>query len=273
LTVGFSWCLLTLEETRSLLLKPSAENAEKPVEKRELQFGSVNFVTGKSLDGHHGESSRQLDSPKEPNDLLLSNMLKKDNELKSVKLSNEHLPVVLQTPKENGTIDDSTHGSPHINGEEVKPDGIGLTSLHISQNEDGPSNQFSSSKLLNTERNGDYVDSSVFLANHDFQKTSNGPVMSSRNLLPRGLINSVNLCFLHATLQALLSCSPFVQLLQELRTRNIPKVYFLDAIVCIVSFCVYVNTTSAGIVYAMSMLSKYSLQYMPNLCPSCTLIF
>lgn len=212
------------DETRSLLLRQSSGNAEKPVEKRELQFGSVNFDTGKSLDGHHGESSRQLDCPKEPSDLLLSNMLKKDNELKSVKISNEHLPVVLQTTKENGIIDDSTLGSPHINGEDVKPDGIGLTSLHISQNEDGPSNQFSSLKLQNTELNGDYVDSSVFLAKDDFQKTSNGPVLSSRNLLPRGLINSGNLCFLHATLQALLSCSPFVQLLQELRTRNIPKV-------------------------------------------------
>lgn len=212
------------DETKSLLLKQSSRNAEKPVEKRELQFGSVNFVPGKSLDGNHGESSRQLDSPKEPNVLPLSNMLKKDNELKSVKISNEHLPAALQTPKENGTIDDSSHGSPHINGEEVKPDDIGSTSLVISQNEDGPSNQFLSLKLQNTELNGDYVDSSVFLAKDDFQKTSNGPVMSSRNLLPRGLINSGNLCFLHATLQALLSCSPFVQLLQELRTRNIPKV-------------------------------------------------
>ena len=230
------------DETRSLLLKQSSGNAKKPVEKRELQFGSVNFVTGKSLDSHHGESSRQLDSPKEPNVLPLSNMLKKDNELKSVKISNEHLPAALQTPKENGTIDDSSHGLPHINGEKVKPDDIGSTSLLISQNEDGPSNQFLSLKLQNSELNGDDADSSVFLAEDDFQKTSNGPVMSSRNLLPRGLINSGNLCFLHATLQALLSCSPFVQLLQELRTRNIPKVYFLDAIVCIYSFCVYVNT-------------------------------
>ncbi|KAE8038318.1 hypothetical protein FH972_010842 [Carpinus fangiana] len=212
------------DETRSLLLKQSSGNAKKPVEKRELQFGSVNFVTGKSSDSHHGESSRQLDSPKEPNVLPLSNMLKKDNELKSVKISNEHLPAALQTSKENGTIDDSNHGSPHINGEKVKPDDIGSTLLLISQNEDGPSNQFLSLKLQNTELNGDYVDSSVFLAKDDFQKTSNGPVMSSKNLLPRGLINSGNLCFLHATLQALLSCSPFVQLLQELRTRNIPKV-------------------------------------------------
>ncbi|CAL5071320.1 unnamed protein product [Urochloa decumbens] len=43
-------------------------------------------------------------------------------------------------------------------------------------------------------------------------------------LLPHGLRNTGNICFLNATLQALLSCSPFVHLLQDLRNRNIPKV-------------------------------------------------
>ncbi|KAD4384473.1 hypothetical protein E3N88_24641 [Mikania micrantha] len=47
---------------------------------------------------------------------------------------------------------------------------------------------------------------------------------TSVELLPRGLVNSGNLCFLNATLQALLACSPFVHLLQELRMRNIPEI-------------------------------------------------
>ncbi|KAL5081169.1 hypothetical protein RYX36_009590 [Vicia faba] len=47
--------------------------------------------------------------------------------------------------------------------------------------------------------------------------------MDVKELLPRGLINSGNLCFLSATVHDLLVCSPFVQLLQELRTCNIPK--------------------------------------------------
>ncbi|KAJ0809939.1 putative ubiquitinyl hydrolase 1 [Helianthus annuus] len=42
-------------------------------------------------------------------------------------------------------------------------------------------------------------------------------------LLPRGLINSGNMCFLNATLQALLSCSPVVQLLQGIRARIAQK--------------------------------------------------
>lgn len=53
---------------------------------------------------------------------------------------------------------------------------------------------------------------------------SNGLHTPATELLPRGLINSGNLCFLNATLQALLACSPFVHLLQDLRTRNIPEI-------------------------------------------------
>lgn len=52
----------------------------------------------------------------------------------------------------------------------------------------------------------------------------NGLHTTATELLPRGLVNSGNLCFLNATLQALLACSPFVHLLQELRMRNIPEV-------------------------------------------------
>lgn len=51
-----------------------------------------------------------------------------------------------------------------------------------------------------------------------------------RGLLPRGLINLGNLCFLNSTLQALLSCSPFVQLVWDLKTRNVPKVRALIAL-------------------------------------------
>ncbi|CAA0815296.1 Ubiquitin carboxyl-terminal hydrolase 24 [Striga hermonthica] len=45
-----------------------------------------------------------------------------------------------------------------------------------------------------------------------------------RTFLPCGLVNLGNLCFLNATLQALLSCSPFFELLYELRNRDIPEV-------------------------------------------------
>ncbi|RAL38984.1 hypothetical protein DM860_014810 [Cuscuta australis] len=54
-------------------------------------------------------------------------------------------------------------------------------------------------------------------------EASNGSARIIKFLQPRGLVNLGNLCFLNATLQALLSCSPFVQLLQDLRTRDIPE--------------------------------------------------
>ncbi|CAB4309597.1 unnamed protein product [Prunus armeniaca] len=51
-------------------------------------------------------------------------------------------------------------------------------------------------------------------------------VKAASDSLPASLttLTERNLCFLNATLRALLSCSPFVQLLQELRTRKVPKV-------------------------------------------------
>ncbi|KAK4408293.1 Ubiquitin carboxyl-terminal hydrolase 24 [Sesamum angolense] len=55
-------------------------------------------------------------------------------------------------------------------------------------------------------------------------KESNGPNVTPRNFLPRGLVNLGNLCFLNATLQALLSSSPFFELLHELKNRDIPEI-------------------------------------------------
>jgi hypothetical protein len=45
-------------------------------------------------------------------------------------------------------------------------------------------------------------------------------------VLPRGLLNTGNSCFLNATLQALLSCPPFLHLLLFIRSRPIPQVSF-----------------------------------------------
>ncbi|KAF6168528.1 hypothetical protein GIB67_015075 [Kingdonia uniflora] len=59
-----------------------------------------------------------------------------------------------------------------------------------------------------------HVDSSEPLTSKaDNQNALNGPRAAATDLLPRGLINSGNLCFLNSSLQAFLSYSPFVQLL------------------------------------------------------------
>ncbi|KAH7293914.1 hypothetical protein KP509_28G047700 [Ceratopteris richardii] len=50
--------------------------------------------------------------------------------------------------------------------------------------------------------------------------------VTGKRLQPRGLVNKGNLCFLNATLQALLSCSSFIHLLHVLQERGVPKTGF-----------------------------------------------
>ena len=59
-----------------------------------------------------------------------------------------------------------------------------------------------------------------------WKQSLNNLNLKGKRLQPRGLINKGNLCFLTATLQALLSCSPFVHLLHTLQVRGVPKVYY-----------------------------------------------
>ncbi|XP_009354416.2 ubiquitin carboxyl-terminal hydrolase 24 isoform X2 [Pyrus x bretschneideri] len=212
------------DETRSLLLKQSPVKglkAENPVEKNVLQFGSINFVTAKPSVQFNGESSGQKSSLKAPTKLQPLISVNKQDEVKAVKAVDGNLPVSSATPAENGCTDNYVNCSAHSNGvKEVTTDNVNLTSLPLSKDEGVLSNQFSSLEL----QNGSVDDLSVSKIKGELQKASNAPVTVSKSLLPRGLINSGNLCFLNATLQALLSCSPFVQLLQELRTLEVPKV-------------------------------------------------
>ncbi|CAL8137339.1 unnamed protein product [Prunus armeniaca] len=147
------------------------------------------------------------------------------NEVEAVKAANDSLPASLTTPAENVCIDNYKNGSAHSDGvKEATTDNINVPSLPLSNNKGGLSNQFSSLELQNIEQNGCVDDLSASKVKGELQKCLNEPVTVSTVLLSRGLINSGNLCFLNATLQALLSYSPFVQLLQELRTCKVPKV-------------------------------------------------
>ncbi|XP_022764925.1 ubiquitin carboxyl-terminal hydrolase 24-like isoform X2 [Durio zibethinus] len=216
----------TEDETRSLLLKQSVGNAEKPVEKKEWQFGSLNFAAGGSLGSAIGDLSNKPSSTNGPVGFLSSTSPIEDG--KSRKTAADHSSTTLQTPKENGNTKSSSNSSRLSNGVEQLKKSIGVTPLHLLQNEYSPMNDFQSSKfqVLETEtvegrdKNGMIDNSLVCTVQGDIQKAA----MVVKNLFPRGLINSGNLCFLNATVQALLSCSPFVQLLQQLRLRNIPKV-------------------------------------------------
>lgn len=216
----------TEDETQSLLSKQSSGKKEKPVEKNQLQFGSLNSVTV--------ESNNLLNSSKSPDNSPPSDS-QKCNGVKSV---SDNSPEVSGTIKENGSI---TNISPRsittstISVNEVEEKNANSFTL---RGEDGPSNKFTklsldaseAESLKNLHKIGNGDDSAPKLSDREPQKAPNGhAVMHVKDILPRGLINSGNLCFLNATMQALLSCSPFVHLLQQLRTCNLPKVSFSAA--------------------------------------------
>ncbi|XP_022745351.1 ubiquitin carboxyl-terminal hydrolase 24-like isoform X4 [Durio zibethinus] len=104
----------TEDETRSLLLKRSAGNAEKPVEKKELQFGSLNFAAGGSLGSANGDLSNKPSSTNGLVGCLSSTSSIEDG--KSRKTATDHSSTTLQTPKENGNTKSSTDGSGLSNG-------------------------------------------------------------------------------------------------------------------------------------------------------------
>lgn len=221
----------TEDETKSLLGKQSPGKVEKPVEKIELRFGSLNFGTGITFGNFDTTLNTQLASANGNVTSQSNSSVMKEKDVKVAKKGDG----VLGSPRENGSIGNSSHGSSLSNGVDVlKTESIDLTSLHLSEKEDGPASplQSSSFHVLDSEgiKDGDHDgtsnDSSIHVRKEDVWKATDGPLPAVKSLLPRGLINTGNLCFLNATLQALLSCSPFVQLLQELRIRDIPKVGF-----------------------------------------------
>lgn len=221
----------TEDETKSLLGKQSPGKVEKPVEKIELRFGSLNFGTGITFGNFDTTLNTQLASANGNVTSQSKSSVMKEKDVKFAKKGDG----VLGSPRENGSVGNSSHGSPLSNGVDVlKTESIDLTSLHLSEKEGGPASplQSSSFHVLDSEgiKDGDHDgtsnDSSIHVRKEDVWKATDGPLPAVKSLLPRGLINTGNLCFLNATLQALLSCSPFVQLLQELRIRDIPKVGF-----------------------------------------------
>ncbi|KAL4367716.1 hypothetical protein GQ457_05G031620 [Hibiscus cannabinus] len=221
----------TEDETRSLLSKQSPGKSEKPVEKKELLFGSFDFASGGSLGIANGHLSNKPSSMNGPIESLSSTSLIEG--VKSRKTMTDHSSISLQTPKETRNAKSSGSGCSLSNGiKQPNAKGIDLTPMQLSLNECGPLSNSQSSKFHVLEsgiiEGGDQNGTNDTLLGSSVQgdvaKEAKDPIEVVKNLSPRGLINSGNLCFLNATLQALLTCSPFVQLLQQLRLRNIPKV-------------------------------------------------
>ncbi|KAK6121568.1 hypothetical protein DH2020_044688 [Rehmannia glutinosa] len=179
----------TEDETRSWLNQTPVSDP-KPDERKELQINTTNHIPVLTFGNFNIISDPQVGSPCATGDIHPS-AIQKGNKGFTEKSTTQLFPSLA----ENGKRDKW-----EIYVELLDDEGIKL--------------------------NGTINDSAVEAHHKEAYGKTDVPVSDSRDILPRGLINSGNLCFLNATLQALLACSPFVQLLQGLRNRNIAKVRY-----------------------------------------------
>lgn len=216
----------TEDETKSWLRK-SFERVEKPFEKKTSKVDSSNIVAGLSFGSLNDESRTQLDSSK-GSIVGWSSDINKEHQGRSEGTEND----VKQEPEASLKDANVSQGYTPSNGSEESKivDSLDFPSLCLSTSEGGPSNESFSSKhgALDSgdtrELEFDGTKPLAVLSKNLSHEGPNGSVTAVKNLLPRGLINLGNLCFLNATLQALVSCPPFVQLLLGLRSCNGPKV-------------------------------------------------
>ncbi|XP_077211402.1 ubiquitin-specific protease 24 isoform X2 [Tasmannia lanceolata] len=242
------------DETR-LFQRQSMEGAMRPLEEKELQFGSLDFaaicslgglnVEAKKKDLSQGSKVHQQSKLVEAETIGGLNVEPKQQDLsQGSKVHQQSKLAKAETPPKEKTSDDIQGISVNVK-ENGSAKGLSycvngdLSFMSTPLNKNGSPKLPTSPKLPvleernssdinsivkgNSISNNISVDSSAAVPSKMSRKTLDERGAAVKILLPRGLINSGNLCFLNSTLQALLSCSPFVQLLQDLRTRNIPK--------------------------------------------------
>ncbi|KAL8542181.1 hypothetical protein ACS0TY_003152 [Phlomoides rotata] len=199
------------DETCSLLNRIPSK-AQKPDERKELPVTPPNPLPVLTFGSFSNISDKQVGFPCTSGDVHPSAIQKGDKEL-SEKSASEKLPNLLA----NGEAQNSDNYRP----ENEVVDLINIRSLQLSD----VTNKIDGKSIPEgIKLNGAINNLTVEAHNKEARGKTDVPNFSAQDILPRGLINSGNLCFLNATLQALLPCSPFVQLLQGLKNHNIPKV-------------------------------------------------
>jgi len=206
-------------------------------EKIDLQFGSLDIASLNSVKGF-GAESKQTASVGRSKVIQSPNLIAKDPALRNGKSSKSNDLQKATEAQANGIPNGCSFAS-GIPGNGLVD--LNLNAVHSCENR--PDNVVA--PVLNQTLNGrpavvndDGFDGSnnnnkavdiltVVKRAVDAQEKLNEQATPARSLLPRGLMNLGNLCFLNATLQALLSCSPFVRLLQDIANRNVPKVIII----------------------------------------------
>lgn len=241
----------TEHETRSLLEQKPIKAPQNNKEKRvgSIQFGSLNLAAGNSSVNTNGElekgqadgtvKSRPSSSHKEDKSFQTAGSQKRVDASRpsssdkindtDAKLPRKHSSGIPEQVERNGIIKEVSERKSLNNGVAAKTDPIGLDKLCVSDGDTDSLYKALSSKFqaLDSEMlSTDSSSGSIRRKNNQMVPMESVPPM--KDFTPRGLINAGNLCFLNATLQALLSCSPFVQLLQGIQLQDIPKVTSLD---------------------------------------------
>lgn len=219
----------TEDETR-LFQRRLAESNLCPLEKAGLQCKSLDFASPDSSECLVAEP-KQTDSFGRSKDIQGSKLVASDKKTKNEKTKTSNNFKRDMEAQANGGCNPCFSG---IDGAiENESDTLDLVSLQISENESADTESLSSPNLhkdgTQTPKCKSMLDDCSAVVNPvvDVPKTLSEKAPLAKQIFPRGLINSGNLCFLNATLQALLSCSPFVQLLQDLRNQGIPKVLII----------------------------------------------
>lgn len=232
----------TEDETKSLLNQPSGCDGNKHVEEK-VPVNSSKSEPDFSFGSFYAVSNSQPAYSKERVGSDSSTTLKEE------KAGADNL---LREIKQNGDV----HNDYFINGHEESAmvHNIDLNNLCVLEDEAKAINKLSRTTgrdddaLLNKGKlNGTTSNSAKIVHSEQALPEVSGGPLDVAGLLPRGLINSGNLCFLNATLQALLSCSPFVELLLKLRILSISKAEYptLAAFVGFLSQFVVPSSTSS----------------------------
>lgn len=160
-------------------------------------------------------------------------------------------PAAATTPKPAATKQAENTAAAKTNTvQSVKPAGENAATTQSSLNTDD--NVVNKTRTTRNTTQVRFEADKVSLKDVDYVQVDNDPIAEylagclhdmeliykPQAFIPRGLINTSNWCFINATLQALLVCPPFYQLLRHLETHIQPETRRVTSTPILDSFCI-----------------------------------